>query len=655
MILLKKINLGVIAHVDAGKTTVTEQLLYHSGVIKEVGRVDLGNTQTDSMELERKRGITIKAATTSFDWNNVKINLIDTPGHVDFIAEVERSLSVLDGLILVISAREGIQSQTRVLFETAKKLGLPMIIFINKVDRMGANCEKIIRDLKSSLSRNVVPLQRVLKEGNSDVVLGNLYDDSVMNDEVLEVLCDIDDRVMNLYANDCQMSKEYIVHKVQKYSEEGKVYPILCGSALMGLGIEALLDGITEYLPCAKEDDEKPLSAVVFKIDGRDSKGKKVYIRILQGRLNVRDKVKVWDSDKRGKVKYIFHIRNGQLIYGTTISTGDMCVIYGIDSLKIGDIIGTTCDSIKKLEVTRPILKTKISPVNKDEQVSLFKALAMMADEDPLLDLEVDKYRKQIYINLFGYVQMEVISSVLEDLYNIKVEFSNTTTIYKETPRGEGQSYIRMYSKFNPYAATIGLKVEPLPRGQGIKYVSEVSLGDLAKSFQTAVEEGVLTTLKEGLLGWELTDIKVTFIDSDYDSVNSTPSDFRTVAPMVLMEALDKAQTQVLEPIYEFELKVPKSVSSRAISDLQKMRAMVNESLIVEENFIVRGIVPVENSNHYSLKVSGYTEGLGSFFTKFYGYEKCEGPVKINEQRSMINPLNKKEYLLYKMNAIRND
>lgn len=651
---MKKINLGIIAHVDAGKTTVTEQLLYLSGVIKEAGRVDLGNTQTDSMELERKRGITIKATTTSFDWKGVKINLIDTPGHADFIAEVERSLRVLDGVILVISAREGIQSQTRILFETVKSLNIPIIIFINKLDRVGSDYNKLVNDLKNTLSDKVVSLQSPYNEGSKDVILGELYDDNTINNHVMDVLCDLDDNILDMYVSDKNISKDFISHKVSRFSKEGKLYPILCGSSIMNLGIDNLLNGITEYLPYADECVSNPLSAVVFKIGRETHDGKKIYIRLFEGIITVRDVVETSNKSTFGKINKIHLIKNGKLVEANTIEAGDIAIIYGIDTLRIGDVIGTTCSSIRELNVTKPILKTRVSTLNKSDNTDLFKALTIMAEEDPLLDLEVDKTRNHIYLNLFGYVQMEILTSLLNDLYGIKIKFSSTLAIYKETPIGSGYSFIPIFGHLNPYAAEIGLKVEPLERGSGIQYVSDVSYGSLSKSFQTAVEEAVFDTLKQGLLGWEVTDIKVTFTDSYYNSVDSTPSDFRNLAPMVLMDALNKAKTKLLEPLYEFELQVCKSKSSRAISDLQKMRATLNECTILEDNFIVKGLVPVETSKYYTLQVANYTEGKGKFSTKFYGYNEPSINLNVINENCMINPLNKKEYLLYKLNTVRN-
>lgn len=579
---MKTINIGIVAHVDAGKTTTTENLLYYSGAIKSVGKVDLGSTQTDSMELERQRGITIKSSAISFTWNSVKVNIIDTPGHADFVSEVERSLSVLDGAILVISAVEGIQSQTRILFNTLKTLKIPTIIFINKIDRVGANCNKVFEDIKKAMSNKIVRLQKAHGEGSREVYLNNLDEINTTNDEIINVL-----------------------------------------------------------------------SGVVFKIERTNTNEKKVYVRLFEGKISVRDRIEVPNKDIIEKVKKINGLENGKLIEIASMESGDIGILYGLTSFKVGDVIGIANDRTKNISIAKPTLKTNISAVNKDENRELFKALTFLTEEDPLLELGMDDEDKEIYINLFGEVQMEILSSILDDFYGIKVEFSNIQTIYKETPKGVGTAMMLMQEGSNPFWATVGLKIEPGIRGEGLKYISNVSIGSLPKSFQNAIEEAVVKTSKQGLFGWEVTDIKVTLTCGEFFSPASTPADFRNVTPMVFMEALYQAKTDLLEPLHEFELRIPQNVLSKAIWDLQTMRATFDNPIIVEDEFLIKGLIPVENSKEYKLKIASYTEGKGMFLTKFFGYKKVPFEFAKTRQKSTYDPLNKKEYLLHKLNAIR--
>lgn len=649
---MKIINIGIVAHVDAGKTTTTENLLYYSGVIKNIGSVDLGNTQTDSMDLERKRGITIKSSATSFTFNNVKVNLIDTPGHVDFISEVERSLSVLDGAILVVSAVEGIQSQTRILFNTLRKLGIPTIIFINKLDRVGANFTKVFNEIKKTMCSKIVKLQEIYSEGCREVSVNHTFKENII-DNAIDVLSDLDEEFLDEYVSGVNHKVEEIEEKLFKYSREGNLYPVFSGAASIGVGIKDLLNGISKYLPFSSEDYEGDLSGVVFKIERTETKEKKVYIRLFKGKLSVREKIEVSNNDRVEKVKKINALENGKPIEVSTIYAGDIGVLYGLTSFKVGDVIGVPNHRIKSISIARPTLKTKISSINKEENNELFKALTLLTEEDPLLELGRDENEKDIYVNLFGEVQMEILSSILNDNYGIKVEFSNIQTIYKETPKGIGTATMNMREKFNPFWASVGLKIEPLERGEGLKYISEVTTGFLPKSFQNAIEEAVLKTSKQGLFGWEVTDIKVTLTFSEFSSPVSTPADFRDLTPMVFMEALYKAGTKLLEPIHEFELRIPQEVLSKALWDLETMRAEFNNPIIEGEEFLIKGLIPVENSKEYKMKIASYTGGKGMFLTRFYGYtEIIIEEAKVRE-RSTYDPLNKKEYLLHKLNVIR--
>lgn len=650
--ILNIINIGIVAHVDAGKTTVTENLLYLSGAIKKAGRVDLGNTMTDSMELERKRGITIRASAISFNWKDVKINILDTPGHADFVSEVERSLSILDGAILVVSAVEGIQAHTIMLFNTLKTLKIPTIIFVNKLDRVGAKYIKLINEMKKTLSQNITPLQQVFNEGNSNVSIGELYSTQV-TDDILDTLCNIDEHMLEKYVEGESITEKEIKRKVEINSRRGNFYPVLFGSALNGLGIEMLLDSITKLLPFSKGQQDEPLSAVVFKIDAEDAKDKKVYLRLFNGKISTRDSISVRNNKTLEKVKRINTLVNGKLQEDTCICAGDIGIVYGIKDIKIGDIIGIQSTRIKNIKIAQPTLKTKISPVNKEDNNRLYEVLSILSEEDPLLCVEIGDFKNDIYINLFGEVQMEIIQELIEFKYNIKVKFSEVLTIYKETPKNFGESVIHLNEHGNPFRAGVGIKVQPLSLGQGIEFSSEVSLGDLSKTFQNAVEEAVYDTLHQGILGWQVTDIKVTMTYSDYDSVTSTPAEFRNLTPMVLMEALDKAQTELLEPLYEFQLKANKNVCGKALSDLQKLRATFDSPVINGDEVFIKGLIPVDTSKKYKIQIAAYTAGKGVFLTKFHGFQKI--PIKLGKikEKSKIDPLNKQMYLLIKSNVIK--
>lgn len=660
MNIIKTINLGIVAHVDAGKTTVTENLLYHGKVIDKIGRVDNGDTQTDTMELEKARGITIKASAISFNYSNVKINILDTPGHIDFISEVERSLSVLDGAVLVISAVEGIQSQTKVLFNTLKKLNIPTIIFINKLDRIGADIVRVYGEILKLLSDKAVMLQSCENEETKEVKIIDSYDNEKLYSRLLDVLSELDEEVLNEYLEKGYLDKDMIDKKVSLYSNEAMIYPVFMGSAGLNIGTDLLLDKILKYFPINNENEDKisnELSGVVFKIERTASNEKKAYVRMFGGEINVRDIIGITsphssDEPTLEKVKKISCLENGKTLEAKKISCGDIGVIHGISCMKIGSIIGKRSDKLKEASLARPTLKTKISLADGEDKHKLYMALLNLSDEDPLLDLETDDSNKDIYINLFGEVQKEIISSVLESQYKLKVVFSNNQTIYRETVCGIGNAMMYEGQSLNMFHATVEIKVEPLERGSGILYESKVTAGFLPKTFLRAIEEAVYDTCKYGLYGWELTDTKVTLMYTEYNSVESTPADFRNLTPMVLMEAVDNAKTKLLEPINEFELRVPEYSISKAMFDLKMMGAEFDSPDLAGGDYILNGLIPVESSKDYQIKVASYTEGKGIFITKFGGYRDTAFDESKICKRNVINPLNKKEYIMYKIGAI---
>ncbi|MCD2345883.1 TetM/TetW/TetO/TetS family tetracycline resistance ribosomal protection protein [Clostridium guangxiense] len=650
--MLNKINIGIVAHVDAGKTTVTENLLYLGGVIKEIGRVDNGNTQTDSMELERKRGITIKSSVVSFNWKNVKINILDTPGHADFVAEVERSLSVLDGAVLVVSAVEGVQAHTLMLFRVLKKLKLPTVIFINKLDRSGANYKRVIEEMKKVLSPNIIGIQNAHREGIHELEVEKPYSgDSI--EGIIENLCDIDDKFLEAYINGEKIERRYVKQRIQFKARCGKLYPVLIGAALKRIGMQDLMDAVVKYLPYSKGNEASMLSGVVFKIDNSKINNKKTYVRLFNGKINVRDKLSIFGKENDEKVKRIDALLNGKNLESETLRAGDIGILYGIKGVKIGDIIGLRDKKITNINLAQPVLKAKIIPLDEHENIKLYEAILMISEEDPLLKIEASEDQKDIYLNFFGEVQMEVVKAILESNYNIKVKFEKALTIYKETLEKIGTAVTHIFEAENPFYAGIGIKVEPLKRGEGIKYVSEVTTGYLPKTFQNGVEDGVYDALEQGLYGWELTDIKVTLIHGVFDSVMSTPAEFRNLAPMVLMEAINNAKTKLLEPLYEFELKISGEVCGRAILDLTRLRAKFDNPIQLNKDILIQGLIPVNTSRDYNLEVASYTEGKGMFVTKFYGFHEI--PFKLGKTREnhKIDPLNKKMYIMYKRNVLK--
>jgi len=623
-ILAKKpaLSIGIVAHVDAGKTTITEQMLYRCGVIKTVGRVDNGNTTTDAMAVERERGITIRSTTVSMMWQDVRINLLDTPGHVDFVAEVERSLTVLDGAILAISAREGVQAQTRLIFNALQRLKIPTIIFINKVDRMGVDLSKIYEDIRKSLSDKLYFINRVENEGTKEARLINAALDSEIVALNYEQLALLDDAFMERFLEaPVDSLKTFAVERVQKCIEKAELFPILHGAALHGLGIDALLQTIqTCFEPVISES----LSARVYKVDRDEHGARRCFARIFGGSLKLRESYPLFDCDTSFKVRKMALLNGASPIPTDYAVAGDIVLLY-TDELVTESVIGDARLQRKPFQLATPTLKATVAYCNLAERRMICEALDQLTDEDPFLDYGIHPVTEAIEIKLFGVVQKEIIETLLKQRFKIETVIEEPSTLYKERPVAKSSACLYMYQDGNLLPATVGIEIEPMEVGSGFEYENKVSFGDLKRPFQNAVLEGVEKGLANGLRGWELTDLRVRFVYSEFDSVNSTPSDYRKLAPEVVRMALEKSGTELLEPVLNYEINLPQYAVGRAISDVLKMRGTVDEPFIEGEFAILKGAIPVETSKSYHSELADYTEGKGSFITHFNGYQLFGG------------------------------
>lgn len=643
------INIGIVAHVDAGKTSLTERILYETNVIQEVGRVDSGNTQTDSMELERQRGITIKASVVSFFIDDVKVNVIDTPGHADFIAEVERSFRVLDGAILVISAVEGVQAQTKILMRTLQKLNIPTILFINKIDRSGANTEKVVKQIKAILSNDVFPFYSAQNEGTKEarIIEYKSYDNC------MELLAPYNESLLASYVNNKIISDELLRKELEKQIQQANVYPIFFGSAMTGMGVTELLENISALIPANKSAQNETLSGVVFKIEREPSGEKIAYVRVFSGSLHVRKYVDIQRSESpshKEKIKKMCVFHNGNAVQSSTVHSGEFCKVWGLTNVKIGDIIGERTDYIKDIHFAEPQMEAAIDAVPKERIHDLYAALMELCEEDPLIKVWKDDVHNELYIRLFGEVQKEVIETTLHEKYNLQVTFSNTRVVCVEKPAGIGDSVEVMGEKENPFYATIGFKVERGELNSGITYNLGVELGSLPLAFHKAIEDTVFQTLKQGLYGWEVTDIIVTLTHTGYASPVTTASDFRNLTPLVLMDALKQAETCVFEPLNEFELTVPEHAISTAMYKLSALPAAFAEPMLHNDSYHLTGSLPVAKTEIFKRMLHSFTEGEGIFTAKPTGFTKLKAPFP-TRKRVDFNPLNRKDYLLHVLKA----
>ena len=639
---MKIINIGILAHVDAGKTTLTESLLYTSGAILELGSVDKGTTRTDTMFLERQRGITIQAAVTSFNWNDYKINIVDTPGHTDFITEVYRSLSVLDGAILVISAKDGVQAQTRILFHALQKMNIPTIIFINKIDQYGINLNNIYQNIKEKLSNDIIVMQNVTL--TPEISIKNIID----LDEWDPVISK-NDKLLKKYIAGEKLTIQELTQEEYRCVKKGSLFPIYHGSAKNNIGTQQLIEAISNLFCPEMNKNYSELCGRVFKIEYTDHKQRLVYLRLYSGTLHLRDTI-VLSEKKKVKLTEIYIPSNGEMIQTKTVCSGDIFIIPN-NTLRLNDIIGN--EKLLPCNVwndkTVPILRTRIEPIKIEEREKLLDALTEIADTDPLLRYCVDTITHEIVISFLGTVQLEVICSLLIEKYHINIRIEDPTVIYLEKPLQKADYTIHIEVPPNPFWASIGLSITPLPIGSGIQYESKVSLGYLNQSFQNAVREGINYGLEQGLYGWEVTDCKICFEYGVYYSPVSTPSDFRFLAPIVLEQALKKAGTQLLEPYLSFILFTPQGYLSRAYNDAQKHCAIIETSQSKNDEIIFTGHIPVRCINEYRNTLTLYTNGQAVFLTELKDYQiaTCEPVIQSRRPNNRIDKVrhmfNKKE------------
>ena len=650
------LNLGILAHVDAGKTSLTERLLHAAGVIDEVGSVDDGSTQTDTLALERQRGITIRSAVASLRIGDVTVNLIDTPGHPDFIAEVERVLGVLDGAVLLISAVEGVQPQTRVLMRTLRRLRVPTLLFVNKVDRGGASCDAVLRDIAAKLGVPSVAMGTVAGLGTRDAsVSPSGAGDPAFTARLAELLADHDDALLAAYVHDSAVPYGRLRAALAAQVRQGLVYPVFFGSAITGAGVGWLSGGISELLPAAECKAGGPASGTVFKVERGLSGEKIAYVRMFAGTLRVRDQPPA-GARRAGKVTAITVFGRGGATPGTAVSGGQIARVWGLAGVRVGDAIGAAAATAQS-HFAPPTLQAFVVPRRPADSGRLHVALSQLAEQDPLINLRQDSRRRELLVSLYGEVQKEVIEATLAADYGVEVTFGEVTTICIERPAAAGEAVERIGSPANPFLAGIGLRVDPAPAGSGLQFRLEIELGALPFSFLHAVRETVRDSLAQGLYGWQVIDLTVTMTHSGYyprqshahgtfdKSMSSTAGDFRHLTPLVLMDALRRAGTIVHEPVQRLSLQLPAESLSQVLPALSRLRAVPGAPVTDAGMCLLTGEIPAARVHELELMLPGLTSGEGVLETDFDHYQPVRGPVP-SRPRSDDNPLDRKEYLL---------
>lgn len=627
---MKKLVIGILAHVDAGKTTLSESMLYLSGKIRKLGRVDHGDAYLDTFELERERGITIFSKQAMLDIGDMKVTLLDTPGHVDFSAEMERTLQVMDYGILVINGADGVQGHTATLWRLLERYGIPVFLFVNKMDQEGTDKRVLIKELKKRLHENCIDFTEENKE------------------EFLENLAVCDEAALESFLETGNVENEEIVRLIQ----QRKIFPCYFGSALKMTGVEAFQSGLEQYTKAPVYP--KTFGAKVYKI-ARDAQGNRLtYMKITGGSLKVKSLLtnrKPSDDPRRNSdgAEEIWEEKADQLrIYSgekydmeKEVEAGSVCAVTGLTATYPGQGLGIESDSV--LPVLEPVLNYRVILPNQCDVHQMLKKLKELEEEDPQLHIVWDSHLEEIHVMLMGEVQTDVLKHLIWERFHVAVEFDAGSIVYKETI-GEPVEGVGHFEPLRHYAE-VHLLLEPGERGSGMQFFTACSEDMLNRNWQRLV----LTHLEEKehkgvLTGAQLTDVQITLVSGKAHLKHTDGGDFRQATYRAVRQGLKKAKSILLEPYYEFRLEVPSGAIGRAMSDIQKMQGTFQPPEQEEEMSILKGSVSVAQMRDYQKQVLAYTGGKGRLFCSLKGYEPCKNQEEIVEsinydsERDLENP-----------------
>ncbi len=658
-------NIGIIAHIDAGKTTTTERILYYTGKTYKIGDIDEGSTQMDWMEQEKERGITIVSAATTTFWRGVRINIIDTPGHVDFTAEVERSLRVLDGGVTVLDAEEGVQAQSETVWRQADKYNVPRICFVNKMDKLGADFLATVKSIKDKLGANAIPLQLPIGaedefKGVVDLLeqkalvwqgdeTGAKYDEvpipvemeSQVNDyrqKLIEAICEQDDASLERYLNGDEIEVGALKKVLRQAVIDYKIVPVLAGSSLRNKGVQLLLDAIVDYLPSPldvppvvginpktnKEEIRKPgldepFAGLAFKIQADPHVGRLTYIRIYSGKA--KSGSYIYNSSKGTKERLgrllLMHANQREEI--DEAYSGEIVAAIGLKATKTGDTLSEESRPIvlERIKFADPVISLSIEPKTKSDQEKLSYALGRLSEEDPTFKVASDPETGQTIISGMGELHLEIITDRLKREFKVDAATGNPQVAYQETitmsAQAEGK-YIRQSGGRGQYGHCY-LKVEPLERGAGYEFVNKIVGGSIPREFIPAVEKGVVEALQKGVVaGYPIIDVKVTLYDGSYHEVDSSEMAFKIAGSMALQSAVQQAKPILLEPIMTLEVYVPDEFVGEVIGDLSSRRAQISGSDKQGRTAIIKAKVPLAEMRRYATILRSLTQGRGHFF-----------------------------------------
>jgi elongation factor G len=666
-------NIGIIAHIDAGKTTVTEMILYYTGRTYKVGWVDEGTAVMDWMAQERERGITITAAATSCEWAGHRINIIDTPGHVDFTAEVERSLRVLDSGVVVFDAISGVESQSETVWRQADKYGVPRICFVNKMDRVGADFFNTINTIKKRLNANPVPIQLPLGVETSFRGIIDLIEDKAwlfpeelrganpveipipaeyrenairFREKLVEQVAECDEELMAAYVEGEATTIPELKAALRRTTLQGKLFPVLCGSALRDKGIQPMLDAVVSYLPSPldvppiqgidpksgkvslrKADDSAPLSALAFKVVIDPFVGRLVYFRVYSG--IARAGASVFNSTRRKKERLgrLLQMHANRREEVNAVYSGGIGAAVGLKETFTGD---TICDFespviLEAIQFPEPVVSVAIEPRTKAEQDHIIDALIKLGEEDPTFKTRYDQETGQTIISGMGELHLEIITERLMREFKAEVRVGKPQVAYKETitttARAEGR-FIRQSGGRGQYGH-VWLELEPLERGSGFEFVDGTQGGVVPKEYIPATEAGVREALENGALaGYPIIDIRVTLYDGSYHEVDSSEPAFKMAGAIALREGVLKAKPVLLEPIMKLEIATPQEFLGDVISDLNARRGHIVAIEPYSSTQIIRCLLPLSQTFGYATELRSLSQGRATHSMEFHRYQE---------------------------------
>ncbi|HJS97584.1 MAG TPA: elongation factor G [Terriglobales bacterium] len=671
-------NIGIMAHIDAGKTTTTERVLFYTGRTHRIGEVHEGTATMDWMEQEQERGITITSAATTCFWRDIRVNIIDTPGHVDFTAEVERSLRVLDGACAVFDAVHGVEPQSETVWRQADKYGVPRICFINKMDKMGADFEHAIDTIRKRLNARPVAIQLPIGQEDKfkgvvdllamkaiiwkDETLGAEFvtqdipaelqkKANAFHSQMVETIVENDDDLLHKYMEGETISPEELKASLRKSTVALKLFPVICGSAFKNKGVQPLLDAVVDYLPSPldippvegtdpdsgkpvvrKADDKEPFSALAFKIMTDPFVGQLVFIRIYSGQLKTGDSVYVVSKQRSERIGRLLKMHANKREEISEIYAGDICAAVGLKNVTTGD---TICDKnhpvlLESIEFPAPVISVAVEPKTKADQEKMGIALSRLAQEDPTFKVNTDPDSGQTIISGMGELHLEIIIDRMMREYKVEANVGKPQVAYRETIRKPSQAegkFIRQTGGRGQYGH-VKIKLDPQEPGKGYEFVNDIVGGSVPREYIKPVDQGIKEAMEGGVLaGYEMVDIKATLYDGSYHEVDSSEMAFKIAGSMAFKEAARKASPVLLEPVMSVEVVVPDEFMGDIIGDLNSRRGRVEGVEHRAGSQVIKAYVPLSEMFGYATDMRSRTQGRATFSMHFSRYEQAPQSV----------------------------